>query len=176
MWCLLLLSKQGQQQGCMMADLRMQCCMCACAYRLTISGRTCRLPAMRNMLTKSEPTMAAIMAALLNQGAYRANRNRETTPPARMLCMALYLCQQPMLYRANMSAWHICKIFSKQAAVWVSVHVYVNVQSFTTLLTAPYMLPCKQAEQVCQHNVDDHKSFNISVAVNNSTHCICKCC
>ena len=56
-------------------------------------------PAMRKMLTSTDTTMATSMEALVNQGAYRAIRNRLITAPPRMLCMELYLHTGAMLLR-----------------------------------------------------------------------------
>lgn len=56
-----------------------------------VGGSMPEQPAIKNMLTIRDSTMATSMEGLVNQGAYKAMRNRLMTAPPRMLCMELYL-------------------------------------------------------------------------------------
>ena len=56
-----------------------------------MGGRRPEQAAIKPMLTRTDTTMATSMEGSVNQGAYKAMRNRLMTAPPRMLCMELYL-------------------------------------------------------------------------------------
>lgn len=56
-----------------------------------MGGNRLEQPAIKNMLARTDTTMATNMEGLVNQGAYKAIKKRLMTAPPNMLCMELYL-------------------------------------------------------------------------------------